>query len=242
MERLEIKNNQNEKLVVEINEPKDIIGPTMLILHALTGKKENKTINFLAKRLPEFGYKTIQFDFSGHGESGGNIEEATVSKQLEDIKSVISQLKIKELIIIGNSFSVITALAFSKEKDVKGLILLGGRAKYLEYIKTLEKINTKYKLIDNIFIDESFVDDYKKYDPIKNISGLDIPILIIHGENDEIIPKEDAQILYNSCPSKKKNLKIIKGADHRYSDIKYKENILREIILFLQKIKINRNI
>jgi uncharacterized protein len=234
MERLEIKNNYNEKLIVEINESEKEKN-TILILHALTGKKENKTINFLAKKLPEFGYKTIQFDFSGHGESEGKIEEATVSKQLEDIKSIISQLDIKKLIIVGNSFSVITALAFSKEKSIEGLILLSGRARYLEYIKTLEKIDNKYKLIDNIFIDESFLEDYKKYDPIKNISKLNIPILIMHGEKDEIIPSEDAKLLYNVCSSKNKELKIIKDADHRYSEVKYKEEILKEIIYFLNK-------
>lgn len=235
MERVDIKNKYNENLVVEINSLRENNNPKILILHALTGKKENKTINFLAKKLSESGYKTIQFDFSGHGESEGNLEEATVSKQIEDIKSVISQLKIKDLIIIGNSFSVITALAFSKESDVKGLILLSGRAKYLKYIKNLERMDNKYRLIDDVFIEESFLEDYKKYDPLKNISKLDIPILIIHGGNDEVIPKEEAKLLYDACKSQKKELRIINGADHRYSEIKHKEEILKDITSFLDK-------
>lgn len=236
-----IKNQNNEELVCEINKTKNISSikkQSVIILHALTGKKENRTINFLAKNLPNFDYNTIQFDFSGHGESEGKLGEATISKQLEDIISVLNGIKTintRELIVIGNSFSVLTALAFSKNNpSVKSLILLSGRANYLEYINNLERIGNKYRLFGNKFIDENFVEDYKKYNPLENIRSIDIPILIIHGENDGVVPVENAELFYNNSKSKKKELVIIKGADHRYSDIKFKKEILKKVIEFLK--------
>lgn len=239
---LRIKNQNDEILVCEINKSENLESlkrPSILILHALTGKKENKTINFLAKNLPRYGYDTIQFDFSGHGESEGKLEEATVTKQLKDITSIlqnISQVNTKKVIIIGNSFSVITALAFSKtNKCVTGLILLSGRANYLNYIETLEKVNDKYCLINNVLVDSLFINDYKKYNPLENIKIFANPILIIHGEKDKVVPKEDANLLYSSSDSSKKHLVIIKDAGHKYEKIEQKKEVLESIIQFLNK-------
>lgn len=235
--RQEIKNKQGEKLVCELNisEP-ETSKPLVLILHALTGKKENSTISFIAKSLPSQGYNTLQFDFSGHGESQGKLEDATVTKQLEDISAVLQQIKqanISKLILIGNSFSVITALAFAKNnKNVAGLILISGRAHYLKYIETLEKVGDKYRLFGEALADKSFVEDYKQYDPLANIKSATCPVLVIHGEKDDVIPKEDAELLYKSSPSSK-GLFIVPGAGHRFMEIEQKQKALDRIIQFL---------
>lgn len=239
-----IKNLEGEKLACEINLPQSPNDkkPTIVILHAFTGKKENQTINYLAKNLPESGYITLQFDFSGHGESEGKLEDATVSKQLDDIQSVLEQVKninSTNLVLIGNSFSVISALAFAIiNSNICGVILISGRAKYLEYIESLEKVNDMYKLFEDKFINKDFVEDYKNYDPIKNIKKLSIPILIIHGDKDETVPVNNAYLLYESSLANKKFLKIIKEADHRYSNIKFKEEILYQIKKFLVDISV----
>lgn len=244
--KLFARNNTNERLACELNKSvKNSNLPTILILHALTGKKENRTINFLAKTLPEYGFNTIQFDFSGHGESEGKMEEATVTKQLGDIDVVLSQIKqisTNKIILIGNSFSVITSLAFAANTDsVIGLILLSGRANYLKYIDTLEKEGKTFKLADNIFVGEGFIEDYKKYNPLQNLNHINVPVLIIHGEKDEIIPKEDAIILYDNSASKHKEIGIITGADHRYSEQKYKDELLDLILHFLKNLETNHS-
>jgi len=235
--RQEIKNKQGEKLACELNisEP-ETSKPLVLILHALTGKKENSTISFIAKSLPSKGYNTLQFDFSGHGESQGKLEDATVTKQLADINAVLQQIKpanINPLILIGNSFSVITALAFAKNnKSVTGLILISGRAHYLKYIETLEKVGDKYRLFGESLADKSFVEDYKQYDPLVNIKLVTCPVLIIHGEKDDVIPKEDAELLFKSSPSSK-DLFIVPSAGHRFTEIEQKQKALDRIVHFL---------
>ncbi|MBU2638608.1 MAG: alpha/beta hydrolase [Nanoarchaeota archaeon] len=235
--RQEIKNKQGEKLVCELNiSDSKTNKPTVLILHALTGKKENSTINFIAKNLPNKGYNTLQFDFSGHGESQGKLEDANVTKQLDDINAVLEQIKqvdISRIILIGNSFSVITALAFAKNnKTIAGLILISGRAHYLKYIETLEKVGDKYRLFGEALADKSFVKDYKLYDPIASIKSVTCPVLIIHGDKDDVIPKEDAELLFKSSPSSK-DLLIVHGAGHRFTEIEQKQNALDRIIHFL---------
>ena len=43
------------------------------------------------------------------------------------------------------------------------------------------------------------------------------PLLIIHGDTDEVVPVEEAHEL-NACISGKKKLLILKGTDHRLSN------------------------
>jgi fermentation-respiration switch protein FrsA (DUF1100 family) len=47
-----------------------------------------------------------------------------------------------------------------------------------------------------------------------NIKNFKSPVLIIHAENDHIIPLDHGKQLYESTPAVHKLLKIIKGADH----------------------------
>ncbi len=236
-----VKNKYDENLVYEINRPDTPTNkPLVLILHALTGKKENSTINFLAKNLPQHGYTTVQFDFSGHGESGGKLEDSTVTKQLEDIEAVADEIRKKvdvgRMIVVGNSFSVITALAYSKDnRSVAGLILISGRANYMKYVENLERVGERYRLIGDTFVGESFVKDYEKYDPLKNMKAFQGPVMIVHGENDETIPKEDAQIFYSSAVSAKKKLFIVPKGGHRFTEPGQKESVLKEIVQFLDE-------
>lgn len=238
--KLKIKNRFNEDLVCEINKLETLGSmqrPSLLILHALTGNKENRTINFLAKNIPLEGFNTIQFDFSGHGKSQGMMGDSTVSKQLEEIKVILNQIKqvnTKQIILVGNSFSVITALAYGKiDARVVGLILLSGRANFLNYIDTFEKKDDKYKLSDNVLINDSFFEDYRKYNPLENINSFVHPVLIIHGEKDDIIPAEEANLFYSMSNSKEKEIYIVPNAGHRYSE--QKEDVLNRVINFLKK-------
>jgi len=208
--------------------------PVVITLHALSGKKENRSIHLLAENLPNNGFSTLEFDFSGHGESEGNIIESTITKQLFDLKSIINYFKFKKVIFVGNSFSVITALAFTKLHSslVSGLILISGRADYLKFCDNTRKDN--YKLFGNTFLNEEYLVDYMKYDPLEVINNLNIPIALVHGVLDEVIPFSDAKKLFNTCPSLSKELIPIKNGAHRFDD-ESRLDMFDKVLTFLKK-------
>ena len=49
---------------------------------------------------------------------------------------------------------------------------------------------------------------------VEQMSKIDAPTLIIHGENDHIIPHADGKALFDACPSPAKRMLTIPGADH----------------------------
>ena len=55
-----------------------------------------------------------------------------------------------------------------------------------------------------------------KLDILATVEGLDIPTLIIHGENDEAVPVEEAHLIYDHLGSAEKELIIIEEGTHTY--------------------------
>ena len=83
----------------------------------------------------------------------------------------------------------------------------------------LEFENKRTKQIMRIDID--LIKDIKKNKKKLNIlnaaSKIEIPILIIHGENDEAVPKVESQDIYDKLETSSKDLIIIEGGTHTYS-------------------------
>lgn len=59
---------------------------------------------------------------------------------------------------------------------------------------------------------QPFMESWMAYDPAKEISKLQLPILIINGDRDEQVSVDQAQILKNASPDAQ--LTIIKGMNH----------------------------
>lgn len=169
----------------------------------------------------EKGYRSLSFDYTGRGESEGKFEDTTLSVNLEDIESALNFLD-NEVIIIGNSFGAQSALHLAaKDKRVTCLAITSAAHDiegWTEGKKVKQAIDRGFsfysssdkKLISNLF------EDAKKYNTLKELSKIKIPILIIHGEKDSQIPVSQAKEIYENVNQPKK-LEILKGEDHSFT-------------------------
>ena len=70
---------------------------------------------------------------------------------------------------------------------------------------------------------------YDTVNPVDDIKDLKVPVLIIHGDKDENIPVENANMLYESAKEPKKLL-IFPGAthveSHSIAQVKYEKEVL----------------
>lgn len=90
---LDILNENSEKIFVETYTP-DRIDSTIVFCHGITGCRKGRTMDDdyfqkLATELMKRNYKVVLFDFSGHGNSGGNDYDVTLSKSTMELKTVI---------------------------------------------------------------------------------------------------------------------------------------------------------
>ncbi len=76
----------------------------------------------------------------------------------------------------------------------------------------------------NLELTEDFFSDAEQYDLPAIIASLPQPLLVVHGDKDEIIPVENAYQLqqYKSADTE---LAIIAGADHMFSQDKNRQEV-----------------
>ena len=106
---------------------------------------------------------------------------------------------------MGRSLGSVSVLELTKRypHDFSGLIIESGFADE-EPLFTLIGTTAKQAGFNK---KDGFLNDEK----IKKYSG---PLLIIHAEQDHIVPSNQGELLYNSCPSENKKLLAIPNANH----------------------------
>ena len=160
-----------------------------------------------------YNKKNINFiiaDFRGYGFSTGvpNVEN-TQSDAHFVLDYFLKYLKEKNysgsLILMGRSLGSVSVLELAKRypHDFYGLIIESGFADE----------GPLFTLIGTTPEQTGFTkeDGFLNGDKIKKYSG---PLLIIHAEQDHIVPFSQGELLYNSCPSENKKFLSIPNANH----------------------------
>lgn len=121
---------------------------------------------------------------------------------------------------------------FAKEKMIKNVV--GSD------ICSVEKVVEDYKK-DPLILEEATVNFFveflvegKEYIS-ENIKKYKYPCFIGHGEEDKIVPKEIGIYLYENISSEDKELKIYKGLYHEILNEEEKDQVLKDIINWLDK-------
>ena len=76
---------------------------------------------------------------------------------------------------------------------------------------------------------------HKRFDAIGKISRLQMPVLILHGTEDEVVPFEMSRRLYGRAPEPKK-LKLILGGGHNNSARVGGPEYLNTVSQFISKV------
>jgi pimeloyl-ACP methyl ester carboxylesterase len=243
---LTLRNSSGEIFMADVHfVEKFLPAPIVVYSHGFLGFKDWGFIPYVADKFAENGFIFIRFNFShnGIGENPGKITEFdklaknTISKQLEDLSAVVDYVLSSEfgipnngqVFLIGHSggggISVIKA---REDERIKALGLWASISTFRRYSRSqIGKLkengyifvsvpNSAIQVrIDKVVYDD-FVQNQERYDIIKAISKLKIPILIIHGTADVIVPALEAEQLAKANPDYAK-LILINGATHLFN-------------------------
>src|SRR3990167_1508754 len=85
--KINIRNNQGQKLVGILNIPKGKPPfPAVIICHGLSSSKDSGYRKKINQFLEQFKIVALRFDLAGHGESQGKFAEVTVSQGIKNIE------------------------------------------------------------------------------------------------------------------------------------------------------------
>ena len=181
----------------------------------------------------------LKFEYSGHGRSTGKFTEGNISRWSYDAKKLIkSKIKNdKKLIFIGSSMGSWIALNLfpSFKKKIKGFLGISSAPEFLEELmwkkfnkKIKQIIMTKkiYNLQHGEFtypITKQLIFDGRKNKVLNNKINLEIPVILFHGEKDDVVPVSYSKKIFKFCKKSERKLIKIKNGQHslsRKSDLK----------------------
>ncbi|MFX0067438.1 MAG: alpha/beta hydrolase [Candidatus Hermodarchaeota archaeon] len=184
--------------------------PTVLFFH---GNGEIASdYDDLAPAYNKMGLNLFVADYRGYGQSNGS---PTLTAMILDAHVIFSYLRrfleeqnyYQEIIVMGRSLGSASAIeiAFQHPQQIKGMIIESG------YAHT-------YKLFRRLGVPSTYLPSEKEHEVsnLEKIKRVQLPTLIIHAQNDHIIPLQDGKDLYDNIATIKeeKELVIIPQADH----------------------------
>ena len=203
----------------------------------MIGAKPTAIQKFCRKQKLNF----LKFEYSGHGKSTGKFINGNISKWTSEAKQLIKSKikKDKNLFFIGSSMGSWIALNLFKffKKQIKGFIGISSAPEFLEELMW-KKFNKKikktimdkkiYHLEQGEFtypLTKQLILDGRKNKVLNNKINLKIPIVLLHGTNDKVVPLNFSRKILKICKKSKKKLIVVKNGDHSLS----KKNDLKKI-------------
>jgi len=248
-----ILNRKNQNLSVLVEETKDSKG-LALVMHGTSGYKEQPHIKSIAQAFKDHNYTVISFDTTNSfGKSDGNFEDATTTNYYEDLEDVIHWSKkqswYKEpFILAGHSLGALCISLYAEKfpTEVKALAPISNVISWK--LSKLTKDDDELEKWKKEGIREwtshsgkikrlkwNFMKDRMKYDLMKNINVLTMPILLIVGEKDITTPAKHQKVFYDKLPGQKE-FHIIMGAEHTFRDEPHLQELKKYFDAWLKKL------
>ncbi len=200
--------------------------------HGLLSSKDSEKYIALGKRMAEEGIAMLRFDFRGIGESEGNEEDNTISKKLKDLSSAIDFVRSypdfgKEIGLVGSSLGgFLSLIRASKDRQIKALVVWATPLH-------MDDLSSKEQEEDYPLPPEAFFQDLPKHRLLPILPKVS-NCLVIHGEQDELVPVEQAMgIFYHlNLP---KEIHLIGGADHRLTQPAHRQRAIDLTVEWFKK-------
>jgi len=217
----------------------------VICVHGFTGSGK-KDFASLAQSYYKNGYNVLLVDNRAHGQSEGKYVGFGVLDRLDLrnwVKYVINRFGSNvQIFLHGISMGAATVLMASSimPKNVRGIIAdCGFTSVYeiFEYVLKRDYHLPKFPIIylTNIMSKIRAGYGYKDVNTTAEIARSDIPILFIHGENDEFVPLWMTMKNYSHCKAYKE-LFIVRESEHAESHYIDKKGYERRILTFIEKI------
>lgn len=221
-------NGRGERLAGVLHLPPDEGGSLGVILcHGMESSKESLKLIHLGESLSRAGYTVLRFDFTGAGESTGEFESITCTRQVEDLEAAHGLLKergVARIGVIGSSMGGTTALVYAGAAEgVAALVTLAAPVDPRELVERdfPPKAMALWRAQGFIGFNgrrlaTDFLEEALTLDVAGAVARITCPALVIHGDADATVPVEQARRLHAALPGEKR-LCVLPGADHRFT-------------------------
>jgi pimeloyl-ACP methyl ester carboxylesterase len=180
----------------------------------------------------------VRFDYSGHGESGGDFASGTIGRWLEESAAVFEQFCVGPQVVIGSSMGGWMALLLARElarrpssrASLAGLVLIAPAPDFTEELMwkgfspdVRRQIETSGVWLrpseygDPYPITRNLIEEGRKHLLLGSAIEIGCPVHILQGAQDPDVPWKHAFALVHRLPADDVVLTMIQDGDHRLS-------------------------
>lgn len=176
---------------------------TLLFFHGNAGNISGRLSK--AKGWVERGISVFLVDYRGYGRSEGRIKKG--GDLLEDARGALRWLEEErkippeKIILYGESIGSYPAIALAQERKFSGLVLEAPFTSFFELAKR------HYGWLPEFLLKDF---QMKNQDLLPSVRA---PVFILHGDRDEICPRQMGERLYELAPSPKE-FYVVQGGGH----------------------------
>ena len=214
---------------------------TIIICHGVTvrSKAVIKYLNMFLKN----GYNALFIDHRAHGKTGGkHVSYGFYEKY--DLKEAIQWVKKRHtgrIGLIGESMGAGISMQTVSIEKVDFLIEDCGYSTFEEELKHQFRLSKHAPVYPSYYFARLFIRilggyDLKKVSPVEALRSVDIPVLVVHGEEDDYVPFYMSSKIYNSIASKDKMLYVAEGTGHALSYEEHPIEYQNQVYAFLKSI------
>jgi putative redox protein len=210
--------------------------------HCFTCSRHTGVLRQVCNGLSAAGFMALRFDFSGNGQSQGDFERSTWSKQILEMQTAIELVQQKGVSWIGlagHSLGAAIALLTARRPNaVSAVCRLAGRVSagrpmhFLAPAQERELESTGRVAFTSrgrpLSLNRDFFDDAQQHDLLAATRDLSIPMLVVHGERDDIIPVSEAYLAKTANPEGVE-LSILPDGDHMFSQPEHQRRVARTV-------------
>lgn len=222
-----IRNTQGERLdytyqQADAENPSDWL---FVIGHGVTGNKDRPIVIDAANTLTGAGFDTLAFSFSGNGDSEGRFQDSHVSKEVEDLGSVLDAAGDRKIAYIGHSMgAAVGVLRAAKDSRIQRLVSLAGMVDTKKFALTEFGDQTPNQghmwEEESCPLSQAFMTDLCDTvgSVLETAKSVSVPWLLLHGIQDDVVPIGDSESI-EALGNPNVSFQKVDGADHSFNGL-----------------------
>ena len=179
-------------------------GPTLVWFHGNGGNISHRVDN-IAGLHGRLGVSILIIDYRGYGLSEGSpTEQGTYLDAEAAVAHALSRPDVdpERVVLFGRSLGCAVAAEMAVRHDAYAVVLES------PFTSVLAMARQAYPFLPGVGL---LVGDM--YDTLDKVARIDAPIMVLHGDSDEIVPFEMGREVFETAPEPKR-FYIIRGAGH----------------------------
>ena len=195
---------------------------TVVVMNGNGGDRSHRAP--LAAALAREGFGVLLFDYRGYAGNPGTPSEDGL---LADARAAVDHVRARgdvdpaRIAYFGESLGAAVAVALSAERPPMALVL---RSPFTS-LEDMAKLHYPWLPIGPLLVE--------RYDSIGRIPAVRVPLLVIAGAADGIVPPSHSRRLYEAANGPKRFL-AVEGADHNDLNLLAGSRVIAEVASFLR--------